>query len=349
MRHLPSETEISFPFVEPPLPGSVIEVAPGILWARLPLPFRLDHVNVYLIEDGAGWALLDTGISDGITREAWDRLLGGPLAGRRLTRVIATHYHPDHIGLAGWICDRFGIPLLTSQTSYLGCLNISLNPGALDAKPYYDFYAAHGMDAATTARVSSDGHRYLGMVSALPPTFMRLVGGDTLDIGGRRFEVLVGDGHAPEQVMLFCPSENFLLAADQVIAKITPNISVWAVDPAGDPLGLYLRSLKRLSATLPESTLVLPGHQLPFTGLRLRCEQLRDHHAQRCASILAAASHEPHSVADLVPVLFPRVMDPHQLGFAFSEVHAHVNFLQREGNLHVVDGGTIRFRASEMV
>jgi glyoxylase-like metal-dependent hydrolase (beta-lactamase superfamily II) len=324
---------LGYPFAGPPAAGEVVKVAEGILWARIPLPFRLDHVNVYVLEDGDGWAVLDTGIGNEATRAAWEALLAGPLAGRRLTRLIVTHFHPDHIGLAGWLCQRFALPLLTSQTTYLSCLNISLSPGALDAEPYRDFYLRNGLDRATTARVTTQGHGYLRMVTGLPPTFERLVAGDTLRIGGRDFSVLSGDGHAPEQLMLHCAAEGLLLAADQVLAKISPNVSVWAVDPHGDPLGLYLRSLARLTATLPADTLVLPGHQLPFYGLHRRSDELRQHHAERCAAIAAACRTSPRSAAELVPAIFRHALDAHQMSFAFSEVLAHVNYMLREGTL----------------
>jgi len=334
----PSERALVYPAPEPPAPGKVAEIAPGILWARIPLPFRLDHINVYLIDDGDGWAILDTGIGNDATRAVWDALAAGPLAGRRFTRLIVTHYHPDHIGLAGWLCERFGLPLLTSQTSYLGCLNISLSPGALDAKPYRDFYLRHGLDAAATQRVATQGHGYLKMVSGLPPTFERIVAGDALTIGGRSFEVLTGNGHAPEQVMLYCAADNVFLAADQVLAKITPNVSVWAVEPTGDPLGLYVRSLGEVKQRIPADALVLPGHQLPFLGLHERSDQLIAHHEMRCAAIADACRTAPRSAAELVPVLFSRQLDPHQMSFAFSEVQAHVNFMLRRGELAWVEG-----------
>jgi glyoxylase-like metal-dependent hydrolase (beta-lactamase superfamily II) len=293
----------------------------------------LDHVNVYLLDDGAGWALLDTGIGNDVTCAAWDALVAGPLAGRRLTRLIVTHFHPDHIGLAGWLCERFGLTLHTSQTTYLTCLNISLSPGALDAKPYRDFYLRNGLDATTTARVTTQGHGYLKMVTGLPPTFVRIVAGDVLTIGGRTFQVMTGDGHAPEQVLLYCEDERLLLVADQVLAKISPNVSVWAVDPDGDPLGLYLRSLRVLKSRVRLNALVLPGHQLPFYGLNTRCDQLQAHHDERCRAIWAACRTRPCSAAELVPILFHRTLDPHQMSFAFSEVLAHVNFMLREGSL----------------
>jgi len=324
------EAGLSFPFAEPPGTGEVIEVAPGILWTRIPLPFRLDHVNIYLIDDGDGWAVLDTGIDDDRTRDVWQALLSGPLAGRRITRLIVSHHHPDHIGLAGWLCRKLDIPLLTSQASYLGCINISLRPGALDAKPYRDFYERHGMTSGAVDLITSQGHRYLKMVTPLPPTFLRLVSGDTLKLGGREFEITSGDGHAPEQLMLYCAADNFFLAADQVIAKISPNISVWAVEPEGDPLGLYLRSLNSIRKTVPADTLVIPGHQLPFNGLHERCVELADHHAARCRVIEEACRERPRTVAEIVPILFSRALDPHQMSFAFSEAHAHVNYMVRQ-------------------
>ena len=334
----PTDSDLAYPAPEPPRPGEVIEIAPGILWARIPLPFRLDHINVYLIEDGDGWAVLDTGIGNDPTRAVWDALVAGPLAGRKLTRLIVTHFHPDHIGLAGWLCERFDLPLSTSQTSYLSCANISLAPGALDAKTYRDFYLRHGLDPETTRRVATQGHNYLRMVSGLPPTFRRLVAGDSIDIGGRTFEVLTGNGHAPEQVMLYCSADNIFLAADQVLAKITPNISVWAVDPEGDPLGLYIRSLGEIRTKIPADALVLPGHQLPFHGLHVRMDQLIAHHDARCAAIAAACASAPHSAAELVPVIFHRELDPHQMSFAFSEVQAHVNYMLRRGELAWFEG-----------
>lgn len=325
--------DLSFPFEEAPAIGELANVAPGVLWVRFPLPFRLDHVNIYLIEDGDGWAVLDAGINDEVTRETWEALVSGPLRGRRLTRLIVTHFHPDHIGLAGWLAERFGIPFLTTQTSYLNCLTISLSPGALDTKPYRDFYLGHGLGQDLTDLVSTQGQVYLRMVAPLPGTFLRVVGGDTLTIGGRNFSVIVGDGHAPEQLMLYCRESRLLFVADQVLAKITPNVSVWAVDPNGDPLGLFLRSLRALRADIPNDTLVLPGHQLPFFGIHQRASQLIAHHETRCAALLEACRSAPRSAAELIPVVFPRVLDPHQTSFAFSEVLAHVNHMLAEGEL----------------
>jgi glyoxylase-like metal-dependent hydrolase (beta-lactamase superfamily II) len=292
----------------------------------------LNHLNIYLISDGDGWAVLDTGIANKSTQDLWEALTAGPLAGQKLTRLIVTHYHPDHIGLAGWLSERFGLPFLTTQTTYLQCLTISLRPGALDAKVYRDFYLRNGLDPESTARVTTQGHNYLKMVTPLPPVFQRIAAGDRLKIGGRIFEVLTGDGHAPEQAMLYCAADKLFLCADQVLERISPNVSVWAVDPNGDPLGYYLRSLSALKAYLPEDVLVLPGHQMPFTGLHIRATELAAHHERRCA-IIKEACRTPRPAAELVPLVFHRPLDPHEMSFAFSEVLAHVNYMLREGEL----------------
>jgi glyoxylase-like metal-dependent hydrolase (beta-lactamase superfamily II) len=329
---------LEFPYPAPPKIGEIIEVRPGILWARLALPFRLDHVNIYFIEDGAGLALIDTGIDNHASRAVWDALLDGPLAGRKLTRIIATHFHPDHIGLAGWLCERFDLKLAMSQTEYLIALNIRLDPQGLRSEPYRSFYRSHGLGDEATEILLGHGLNYLRMVSTPPRTFLRLIAEETVNIGGRTFEVMTGGGHSPEQVMLYSAADNLILSGDQILAKISPNVSVEAMDPDGDPLGIYLRSLEKLEATLPEDVLVLPGHNLPFVGLCTRADELIAHHEARCFAILEACKVAPQTVADLVPVIFGRkIDDPHQLVFAFGEALAHVNAMIRGERLRVAN------------
>ena len=332
MTQQPPPEKLRFPFPEAPAPGEPFEIAPGILWLRLPLPFRLNHINIFLIDDGDGWAVLDTGIANKVTREIWEALAAGHLAGRKLTRLIVTHFHPDHIGLAGWLAERFGLPLLTTQATYLQCLTISLSPGALDAPVYRDFYIRRGLTSEATAAVCTQGHAYLKMVTPLPPIFERIADGDRLKIGGRVFEVMTGEGHAPELAMLHCAEDKLFFAGDQVMEKISPNVSVWAVDPHGDPLGLYLRSLRDLKSRVGEDALVLASHHRPFFGLHERLGELAEHHAQRCGAIHEAA-RTPKTAAELLPVLFHRPLDPHEMSFAFSEVLAHMNYMLREGML----------------
>jgi glyoxylase-like metal-dependent hydrolase (beta-lactamase superfamily II) len=329
---LPTE-DLDFPQPAPPAPGQTIEIAPGILWARMALPFLLDHVNLYFIDDGNGWALIDTGLGNKATLEAWEPLLNSVLAERPLTRIIATHFHPDHVGAAGFLLKHFDVPLYMSATEYLSCLNLHLDPGALEAEHYRRFYLEHGLDAETTQRVVTGGHGYLRLLSGLSPTYHRVVAGDVLRIGGRVFDALTGGGHSPEQIMLVCRADKLFLSADQVLAKISPNISVQAVDPEGDPLGQYVRSLNALRRDVDHDVLVLPGHNLPFYGLQTRIDGLIEHHESRCDRILRACATEPRSAAELVPFVFTRKLDPHQMGFAFGEVLAHANYMLRLGRL----------------
>jgi glyoxylase-like metal-dependent hydrolase (beta-lactamase superfamily II) len=322
----------------PPAPGHTIEIAPGILWARLALPFLLDHVNIYFVDDGNGWALIDTGLGNKATLTGWEPLLGTVLRDRPLTRIIATHFHPDHVGAAGFLLQRFSVPLYMAATEYLQCLNLHLDPGALEAEHYRRFYLDHGLDADTTQRVVTGGHAYLKLLSGLPPTYHRLVAGDALRIGGREFDVLTGGGHSPEQIMLVARADKLFFSADQVLAKISPNVSVSAIDPEGDPLGQYLRSLQALRGGIDPGAMVLPGHNLPFYGLRERIDELIAHHHARCERILRACRTEPRSAAELVPFVYTRELDPHQMGFAFGEVLAHVNYLLRRGSLRPLEG-----------
>ena len=337
---------LAFPHAEPPVPGQTIQIAPGVLWMRLPLPYRLDHVNIYLLEDNGGWAVLDTGLATSACRAAWDAILAGPLAGQRLTQMIVTHYHPDHVGLAGWLAERFGLPLSMPRPEYLYSLALQYAPGDLGAEAFRPFYRRHGLSAEITDLVLGRGHEYLRRTTGVPTSYHRLQHGDTLRIGARDFQVLTGGGHALEQAMLVRPAEALFFAADQVIARISPNVSVHAMEPDLDALGIYLRSLRALREAVPEDVLVLPGHGLPFYGLHARVAELIAHHAQRCGLIAAACRERSPSVAELVPHVFHRELDEHQTGFAFGEVLAHVNHMLSAGELVLETdiGGIDRYR-----
>lgn len=328
-----TEPTLRFPLTEPPPFGVPMEVAPGVLWLRLPLPFRLDHINIHLIEDGPGWAVLDTGIGDARTQDIWEAALAGPLHGRRLTRMIVSHFHPDHVGLAGWLARRFDLELWMPQAEYLFSLALQYAPADLGAESWRPFYRRHGLDELATERVLARGHVYLRITTGVPSTYRRIRHGDSLDIGGRSFQVLTGGGHALEQAMLFCPAEKLFFAADQVIAKISPNVSVNAMEPAENALGSYLHSLAQLRRVVPADVLVLSCHGLPFEGLHVRIDELITHHAARCAQIGEACLEVALPAAGIVPVIFPRTLDEHQTGFAFGEVLAHVNHMLAQGEL----------------
>jgi len=336
-----------FPHAQPPAPGTLTEIAPGVQWLRLPLPYRLDHVNIYLIADGPGWAVLDTGLGTDACRAAWDAALAGPLAGQPLTRMIVTHYHPDHVGLAGWLSQRFGLELSMPRPEYLYALALQYAPGDLGADTYRPFYRRHGLSPELTELVLQRGHEYLRRTTGVPTSYHRIQHGDTLTLGDRRLQVLTGGGHALEQAMLYRPEEKLFFAADQVIARISPNVSVHAMEPDLDALGIYLRSLRALRELVADDVLVLPGHGLPFYGLHHRIGELIAHHAERCASIADACRTQPLSVAEIVPLVFHRELDEHQTSFAFGEVLAHVNHMLGRGELRLQTDAedTDRYRA----
>lgn len=328
---------LSFPHAEPPAYGEFVTLAPGVLWLRLALPFALNHVNIYLIEDGDGWAVVDAGIANSATREVWTRLLERGLGGRKITRLIVTHYHPDHAGLAGWLLERCEVDLAMSRTEHATCHFMRNDPSAVGSPEHRAFYRRHGLADPAIEAVMGRGHAYLRMTTDLPQRYDVLEAGQTLRIGGRDFAVLTGGGHAPEQVMLLCRAEGLFLPADQVLARISPNISVHAYEAEGDPLRDYLTSLAALRAEVADDVLVAPTHNLPFYGLHRRIDELTAHHEQRCAVIAEACRRAPHSATDLLPVLFPRALDEHQTGFAFGEVVAHVHYMLGQGMLVLAD------------
>jgi glyoxylase-like metal-dependent hydrolase (beta-lactamase superfamily II) len=344
---IPPQT-LRYPFETPPAPDQAIEVAPGVIWVRLKLPFRLNHVNVYLLRDGDGWTLIDAGFGNEDTVAAWTALFEGVLKGFRITRLIVTHSHPDHVGLAGWLVGRFGCTFAMSQVEYLQSVYFQ-NRGTEDRKEASRrFFRRHGMDEAITEQLLGRGQDYLKQVASLPPSFLRLTHGSDLVIGTRRFKVITGGGHSLDQVMLYCAADKLFLSADQVLSKISPNVSVWAVEPDQNSLGEYLASLASLTTTLPYDVLVLPGHGVPFYGLKTRIKQLADHHEDRCELIAAACRQSPKTAAELVPVVFSKhTLDAHQTGFAAGELIAHVNYMLVEGRLLTREqpDGVLRFSA----
>ncbi len=331
--------ELFFPQPVPPQPGELVDIAPGIRWLRLALPFALDHVNIYLIEDDGGWAVLDTGIADLRTRTVWERVR----AEHRLTRLILTHYHPDHVGLAGWMTGELGLPVWMTADEHahgLAARRILTEEGRAIQRA---FYVAHGLQPAAIEAAMGRGTSYLKMTTGLPERVNPMQAGDVLRIGGRDFDVLTGGGHAPEQAMLLSRGDRVFLAADQILARISPNIGVWPTRPLEDPLAAYRGSLGALRRAVPDDVLAIPAHNLPFRGLHARIRTLENHHDARCNDVLAACDR-PMTTAEILPVLFPRLLDAHQLGFAFGEVLAHVNHLVEQGALvrGTAPDGTIR-------
>jgi glyoxylase-like metal-dependent hydrolase (beta-lactamase superfamily II) len=334
---------LEYPFPTPPAGGEVVEVAPGVLWLRMPLPFALDHINLWLLADGDGWVQIDSGYGDAPTRALWNTHFSTTLGAHPIRRVIATHYHPDHLGNAAWLAERFGCAVEMPQAEYLTAHAIANQHSGFEVAAISALFRAHGMSAAHAADLEKRGNQYRRGVPELPASFLRILAGDDVSIGANRWRVIPGHGHSPEHAALHCEAMNVCISGDMLLPRISTNVSVWPAEPDGDPLARFLESLTAFSA-LEADTLILPSHGLPFVGARTRVDQLRTHHKDRLAELVAAAE-EPRTAAEFVPVLFRRELDLQQRFFAMGEAIAHLNHLWRTGRLARLsaDDGTIRF------
>src|SRR5215470_6058308 len=316
------------PWPEPPEGGTSIPVAPGIRWIRMPLPFALNHINLWLLDDGRGVTVVDTGVGLAPTRELWERLFASELADRPIVRVLVTHFHPDHIGNAEWLARRFDVELWCPQAEWLMSQLAWQGMGGNDSERRLDHYRRHGVPEEQAEAFRERGNHYRQLVPTVSREFRAVREGDVVTIGGRTWHAFTVLGHAPEHACLFCPEANVLISGDQVLPKITTNVSVWPDQPHGNPLRLYLDSLDRFRPMAPE-TLVLPSHGLPFHGLHTRLDMLQRHHDERLAETLEAVT-EPRTGVELIPRLFRRELDVHQLNFAIGEVLAHLHLLESE-------------------
>ena len=315
-------TALTFPTPEAPQAGSCREIAPGVHWLRMPLPFVLDHINLWLVEDGAGWAIIDTGIASDAIKGLWEHIIAHELGGR-VTRLIVTHYHPDHIGLAGWLTERLGVELWTTPGEWEHARRAVDGPAGGFRDELAGFYRRVGYGDVDATVKTGRPTSYRSLVSALPNGYRSLADGMEIAIGGRRWRVIIGRGHAPEHACLYCPALDLLIAGDQVLPKISPNVSLWPGAADQDPLGSFLASLDKVEHAVPPSAFVLPSHNLPFYGLHARTRQLRTLHGERIAEVVEACA-EARTGAEIVPVLFRRTLDRHQLGFAIGETMAHL-------------------------
>ncbi len=347
-----SPAELSYPLAPTrPEAGQVLDVADGVRWLRMALPFALNHINLWLLRDRIegreGWTVVDTCIDHPDARAAWEGVFQNHLDGLPILRVVITHMHPDHIGLAHWLCERWQAPLWISLSDYLharqGCGAVRGFGG--DAAR--QFFIRHGLtDPQPIPAVGMDGPRYGDMVPAVPAHYRRMLHGQVIRIGQRDWRCIVGYGHAPEHMALYDEQGGVLISGDMVLPRISTNISVYETEPEGDPLGLFLSSLDRYLA-LPADTLVLPSHGEPFVGLHTRVAQLKAHHAERLAELIEACRDQPRSALDILPVLFKRPLDAHQLAFAMGEAIAHLNHLwHRQRMVRTVDpNGVWHFQA----
>ncbi|MBA4176957.1 MAG: Zn-dependent hydrolase [Leptothrix sp. (in: Bacteria)] len=358
----PPDSALHYPLGDAlPAAGRTLDVAPGVRWLRMPLPFALDHINLWLLRDEidgvAGWTIVDCGVANDATRQAWQRIFASELQGLPVLRVIVTHMHPDHLGLAHWLCERWTTAagpgarecrLWMSATDW-NVGRLGSQRGGFDGDGAASFYARHGLvDEQALAQVRARSDYFPSLVPQVPARFRRLMDGMVLAIGGRDWHCITGYGHAPEHIALHCPATGTLISGDMVLPRISTNVSVFHLEPEGNPLPLYLRSIAALRS-LPAHTCVLPSHGKPFTGLHARIEQLRQHHDDRLAEVMAACIEAPCSAADLLPLLFRRRLDLHQTTFAMGEAIAHLHALEAEGRLSAQPGddGVLRFRCTQ--
>jgi len=333
---------LEYPFPEVPAPATTVEVAPGIHWLSMPLPFKLDHINLWLVEEEDGWTVVDTGIGNAETRSLWEKLLGK----RQVKRVILTHYHPDHAGNAAWLCARHGAEFWTTQGEYLTAHAVRTSSAGYTSDAVLAVFRKNGLDEERAARMRSSRNRYAELVPEFPLSYRRIIEGDELMVGRHRWRAFIGHGHAPEHLSLFSEGLNTVIAGDMLLSTISTNVSVWSIDPEGDPLRLFLDSITQYRE-LPEDVLVLPSHGKPFRGAHRRVQQLEEHHKDRLAELVQALK-SPKSAADLLGVLFRRPLDAHQTFFAMGEAIAHLHYLYRAGRVKraLGDDGIMRYAAS---
>lgn len=332
-----------------PAPGTMAEIAPGVFWLRMPLPYDLDHINLWVLDDGDGWVIIDTGVDMPAVRDAWDQLFTGAMAGRPVKRVMVTHMHPDHFGLAGWLTERWRVPLHMTAEEYLTgrALAGPERPLGWEARAFLQS-AGFAEDEVDEAEHLGYGH-FGGSVSAPPQSFHRLTDGDRLVIGGRDWRVVVGRGHSPEHACFHCPELGILISGDQVLPRISSNVGVYALEPAASPLKLWLASLDRFKR-LPEHTRVLPAHGEPFTGLHGRLNALIYGHEERLR-LIHRHLRTPFSVAECLPLMFRRKLGGFARLLAVGEARAHLELLVDRGLAGAEDGpdGVRRFKAIEAI
>lgn len=351
------EAQLHYPFGdELPPSGGALEVAPGVKWLRMRLPFALDHINLWLLRDelpGAqgpvqGWTVVDCCISRDESKAQWEQIFAGELEGLPILRVIVTHMHPDHIGLAHWLCERWNAPLWISSTDYHTARLSTQNSTGFGGESAAAFFASHGLtDPESLEKIRARANYYPGLVPAVPGRFHRLMDGQAIAIGGRSWTCISGYGHAPEHMALHCAEINTLISGDMILPRISTNVSVYDTEPESNPLTLFLQSIDKF-APLHRDTLTLPSHGKPFKGLHTRITQLHDHHRDRLAEVVEACSASPCSGADILPVMFKRPLDLHQTTFAMGEAVAHLHTLWFEGKLQRERGadGIYRFSAA---
>jgi glyoxylase-like metal-dependent hydrolase (beta-lactamase superfamily II) len=337
------ESPLQYPYPELPSPGRTFCVAPGVHWLRMPLPFALDHINLWLLEDGDNWVIVDCGIGNAATQGLWQQVIESSIGSGNVSKVIATHHHPDHIGNAGWLTRRFNAPLWMPQGEYLSAHALCDGSAGHGREHLAALYRRNGLDESFVPGILKGREHYRMSVPDFPLSYRRISEGDQIAIGANSWRIIMGYGHAPEHALLYCDELGVLISGDMVLPRISTNISVPSSQPEADPLRLFLESLSRY-AMLPAQTLVLPSHGLPFRGMHERIVQLQEHHKLRLAELLEFCE-TPKCAADVLDVLFRRKLDSHQMLFAMGEAMAHLHYLYEQGAVRrIKDQDIVRYQ-----
>jgi glyoxylase-like metal-dependent hydrolase (beta-lactamase superfamily II) len=327
--------------------GTLFEVAPGIFWVRMPLPFALDHINLWLVRETDSWTLIDCGIASDAIKAHWETIFERHLDGLPISRILCTHMHPDHIGLSGWIQSKYpGAELWMTLGEYaLGRVLSAVMPG-VDGQSAADHFRRHGMtDEAALEAIRIRNNRYFAsLVPSMPLSFHRIRADEVIEMGGRTWQVIIGTGHSPEHAALYCHEDGLLISGDMVLPRISTNVSVFDLEPQANPVTWYVNSLAAYKKCRSD-TLTLPSHGKPFKNLHVRIKQLTDHHEDRLRVVLSACQEAPRSAAQIVPIMFSREFDMHQLTFALGEALAHLHALMYSGDVtrQVDADGVVRF------
>ena len=347
---LPMKRDLTYPYDKHPAPGTTVEITDGVRWLTMPMGGSLNHINLYLLEDRDGWYVVDTGLGTPATAELWHTIFADELGGRPVKGVICTHMHPDHIGQAGMITEEFHCPLYMTRAEYYQARTFSsgggFGGGSSSSWQGAQFYERYGMPrdyleqlAVMWTKRSSDGMS----MPEMPMGYHRLEDGDVLTIGAHDWQIVVGSGHSPEHACLHCKSLGIMISGDQILPRITSNVSVHPTEPEANPLNVWMESHDKFLDTPPD-TFILPAHNLPFYGVRERLRQLIGHHEDRLLAIEEYCV-EPQVAKDLLPVLFARRLDPRQTMMALGEAIAHCHLLMHRNRLErtLHEDGRYRF------
>lgn len=325
-------TEIRYEFAARPDEGKTMPVTDDIVWLRMPLPFSLKHINLWLLRDRAGWVIVDTGVDTRTSRAVWQATFSDAMKGDPATHVVATHLHPDHVGCAGWLVDHFDVDLWMTRDEYMLCRILIADTGRSAPKAGIRFYAGTGFTDEQLETYKGQFGMFGKFVHPLPEAFKRMSDGDVIDFGANRWEVIVGSGHSPEHACLYNEQQNILIGGDQLLPTISSNVSVWPTEPLANPLNDWFLSLAKLERRLPSDVLVLPAHGRPFRGAHHRLQELAKDHEDRLETLLTACS-EPMRVTDLFSSLYKTTINDGNRIMATGEAVAHLNYLCERGDM----------------